>query len=138
MQKVLVDTDIILDLLAERKPFYSFAAQLFSMADKKEIKLFVPSLTFSNINYLLSRKFNNDKARKLLIQFKILITVLSVDDKIIRLALASEFKDFEDAIQYYCALENNIKILLTRNLKDYKKAKISILTAESFVKNESD
>jgi len=108
VQKVLVDTDIILDLLAERKPFYSFAAQLFSMADKKEIKLFVPSLTFSNINYLLSRKFNNDKARKLLIQFIILITVLSVDDKIIRLALASEFKDFEDAIQYHTAIENEI------------------------------
>jgi predicted nucleic acid-binding protein len=71
----------------------------------------------------------------MLLKFKTLITVLSVDDKIIELALASDFKDFEDAIQYNTAIENGITTLLTRNLKDFKKAEIVILTAHQYLKS---
>ena len=59
---------------------------------------------------------------------------MPVDDKVIELALNSDFKDFEDAVQYYCAIENGIKVLITSNLKDFKHAKITVLTAEEFVK----
>jgi hypothetical protein len=61
------------------------------------------------------------------------VNVLGVDDKIIGLSLNSEFKDFEDAIQYYTAIENNISTLITRNLKDYKYAQIAVITAEDFL-----
>ena len=135
MEKVFVDTDIILDVLSKRDPFYKFAAHLFSKADKRELEIGVSSLSFSNLNYLLSKKYGVIETRKILLRFKALVSVMTVDDKIIELALGSDFKDFEDAIQYYCAIENGYKILLTRNLKDYKKANIPIMTAESFVKN---
>jgi predicted nucleic acid-binding protein len=62
-----------------------------------------------------------------------LVSILAVNDKTIELALSSEFKDFEDAIQYYTAIENKIEILLTRNLKDFRKAEISVLTAEQYL-----
>jgi predicted nucleic acid-binding protein len=62
------------------------------------------------------------------------VEVVPVDDKVIELALNSDFKDFEDAVQYYCAIENGIKVLITRNLKDFKHAKIPVLTAEEFMK----
>src|SRR5580693_6217004 len=136
MEKVFVDTDIILDLLSYREPFYIHSANLFSAADKNEIKLFVSSLSFANLNYILSRQFSAEQARKKLFKFKTLVTVLAVTDKIVELALSSDFKDFEDALQYFSATENSIKILLTRNLKDYKNAEISILTAEQFLKGE--
>ncbi|MCW3119623.1 MAG: vapC [Chitinophagaceae bacterium] len=58
---------------------------------------------------------------------------LAVDDKIIGLSLNSDFKDFQDAIQYYTAIENNINTLVTRNLRDYKYAEIAVLTAEDFL-----
>jgi predicted nucleic acid-binding protein len=135
MPKVFVDTDIVLDLLSGRQPHYDFAAELFSMADEKHIKLNVSSLCFSNINYILSRQYNADQARKKLLKFKTLVTVLSVDDKTIELALSSDFKDFEDAIQYYTAIENNISTLLTRNLKDFRKADISVMTAEQYLES---
>lgn len=134
MEKVFVDTDIILDLLSNRLPFYIHSANLFSAADKNEIKLYVSSLSFANLNYILSKQYSADQARKKLLKFKTLVTVLSVTDKVIELALSSEFKDFEDGIQYFTAIENNIKIVLTRNLKDYKSAQISVLTAEQFLK----
>jgi predicted nucleic acid-binding protein len=136
MEKVFVDTDIILDLLRYREPFYIHSANLFSAADKNEIKLFVSSLSFANLNYILLRQFSAEQARKKLFKFKTLVTVLAVTDKIVELALSSDFKDFEDALQYFSAAENNIKILLTRNLKDYKNAEISILTAEQFLMGE--
>ena len=134
MEKVFVDTDIILDLLSNRQPFYIHSANLFSAADKNEIKLYVSSLSFANLNYILSKQYSAGQARKKLLKFKTLVTILSVTDKVIELALSSEFKDFEDGIQYFTAIENNIKIVLTRNLKDYKSAQISVLTAEQFLK----
>ena len=137
MEKVFVDTDIILDLLAQREPHYQYSAKVFSMADLGEIKLCVSSLSFSNLNYILSKQFTSEQARKKLLTFKALVTVLNVSDKSVDLALNSDFQDFEDALQYFTALESKISTLLTRNLKDYKKADISVLTAEQYIKSRT-
>jgi predicted nucleic acid-binding protein len=134
MEKVFVDTDIIFDLLSKRDPFYEFSATLFSAADQGKIKIYVSSLSFANLNYILSRQYSADQARKKLLKFKTLVSVLSVTDKIVELALSSDFKDFEDGIQYFTAIENNLKVILTRNLKDYKTAEITVMTAEQFFK----
>ncbi|HRN42539.1 MAG: PIN domain-containing protein [Flavobacteriales bacterium] len=134
MDKVFVDTDIILDLLSKREPFYTYSAHLFSEADKGKIKIHVSSLSFSNLNYILTRQYSADQARKKLLKFKTLVTVLAVTDKVVELALSSDFKDFEDGLQYFTAIENNLKTLLTRNLKDYKSAEITVMTAEQFLK----
>jgi predicted nucleic acid-binding protein len=134
MDTVFVDTDIIIDLLAAREPFYEYAAALFSLADKGKVKICVSPLLFSNVNYLLTRQYNADQARKKLLKFKTLVTVNEVNDKTIELALASDFKDFEDGIQYFTAIENGIRLLLTRNLKDYKSADIPVMTAEDYIK----
>ncbi len=136
MEKVFVDTDIILDVLSSREPFYLHAAHLFSEADKGKIKIYVSSLSFSNLNYILSRQYSVDQARKKLLKFKTLVTVLAVTDKVVELALSSDFKDFEDGLQYFTAIENNLKILLTRNLKDYKAAEITVMTAGQFLKGK--
>jgi predicted nucleic acid-binding protein len=134
MNGVFVDTDIVLDLLGNRKPFCRHAAELFSIADRSEITIFVSSLSFSNLNYILSKQYSSNQARKILMKFKTLVTVLSVSDKVVELALLSDFKDFEDALQYFTALENGVTLLLTRNLKDYKTAGIPIMTAEQYLK----
>jgi predicted nucleic acid-binding protein len=133
MEKVFVETDIVMDLLAARELFFEHAAKLFSSADKGDIQVCVSSLCFANLNYILSKQYSADQARKKLLKFKTLVTVLAVTDKVIELALSSDFRDFEDGIQYFTAIENNIKILLTRNLKDYKTAAIPVMTAEQFL-----
>lgn len=133
-RKIFVDTDVVFDLLAKREPFYTYAAQLFTNADKQEVTICVSSRCFGNLNYILSKHKSAIEARKILSRFKVLVTILPVDDKIIELALNSDFKNFEDAIQYYCAIENGINILITRNLKDFKPVRIPVLTAEEFVK----
>ncbi len=134
MAKVFVDTDIILDLLAGREPYYQYAAKLFSLADSGKLEICVSSLTFSNLNYILSKQFSVAQARKKLLTFKTLVTVLSVNEKVVDLALNSDFKDFEDALQYFTATEFKVTTLLTRNLKDFKKAEIAVLSAEQYLK----
>ncbi|MBL7843073.1 MAG: PIN domain-containing protein [Cyclobacteriaceae bacterium] len=135
MERVFVDTDVVLDLLGERQPFYKSSAQLFSKADKGEIKVFVSSLSFANMHYVLRKKFPDCEVRKILSGFKVLVSVLPVNDKIIDLALASNFSDFEDAVQYYTASEGNMKALITRNLRDYRQAKIPVMTADTYLKS---
>jgi predicted nucleic acid-binding protein len=132
-KKVFVDTDIIYDLLAKRDPFYLAAARLFTLADEGRVQIFISALSLANIHYLLSKQKSANEAKQILRKFKILVYITPLNEKLIDLALNSEFTDFEDAIQYFSALQNDIEVLLTRNLKDYKKAKISVLTAQDFI-----
>jgi predicted nucleic acid-binding protein len=136
MTKIFVDTDICLDLLSGRQPFNSVSEKLFTLADIGKIKLCVSSLSFSNIDYILQSQYKRNDSRKILATFKTLVSVLAVDNKIIELAIASDFINFEDAIQYNTAIENNIKILLTRNLKDHKKALIQVMNPETFLSGQ--
>ena len=133
MKKILVDTNIVIDLLSKREAFYQEAQELFTLADQKKVLLYVSSLTIANTHYLLSSSYKIADARKILIKFKILVNVLPMDDKILELALVSDFNDFEDAIQYHTALENNIDIILTRNKKDFKNSVLPVLNAKEFL-----
>jgi len=132
-RKIFVDTDIVYDMLASREPHYQAAAKLFTFSDEGKIKIFISALTIANIHYLISKQLSSTEAKQILRKFRLLVHIVPVNEKIIDLALNSDFGDFEDAIQYYCALENDIEIILTRNLKDYKKAQISVMTAQNFV-----
>lgn len=133
MEKVYIDTDIILDLLMKREPFYLSAAKLFKLIENNKISAFVSSLIFSNLYYIIKKSEGKEKAKNSLKKLKLLVKVLPVDEKIIELGLSSSFNDFEDSIQYYVAIENGLKNLITRNLDDYKKSKINIFTAEEFI-----
>lgn len=132
-KKVFVDTDIIYDLLGKRDPFYMAAAQLFTLADEGKVQVFISALSLANLHYMISKKRSEEEAKEILRKFKVLVHVAPLNDKIIDLALNSEFFDFEDALQYYTALQNDIEVLLTRNLKDYRKAQITVLTAQDFI-----
>jgi len=132
-KKVFVDTDIIYDLIGRRDPFYLAAAQLFTLADEGKIQIFISALSLANLHYLISKQRSEEESKEILRKFKVLVHVAPLNDKIIDLALNSEFSDLEDAIQYYSALQNEIEVLLTRNLKDYKKAQITVLTAQDFI-----
>jgi len=134
MKKLFIDTNIVLDLLAKREPFFDDAAKIFSLADKKKVKLLVSSLTFANTNYVLSKLSNPISTRDVLSRFKVIVTVVDLNDKIIELSLNDNlFSDFEDGLQYYSALENEADFIITRNLKDFKGSKIPVITAKTFL-----
>jgi predicted nucleic acid-binding protein len=133
MDNLFVDTIIVIDLLQKREEFFEEAQELFTLADKKQVKLFISSLTIANTHFLLSRYYNSNDTSKILSKFKVLVEVLPLDNKIIDLALTSDLKDFEDAIQFYTAIEHNTDIIITRNKKDFKKQSLPILTAKEYL-----
>ena len=133
MSKVFADTDVCIDLLANRKPFNAAAEKLFSLADIGKIEVCVSSLSFANIDYVLRSQYSGHDSRQIIAKFKTLVSVLPVDSKTIDLAIASDFNDFEDAIQYYSAIENGITVLVTRNIRDFKNATIKVVTPETFL-----
>ncbi len=134
MKKLLLDTNIVIDLLAQREPFYNDAAKIFSLADKKKIKISVSALTFANTNYILQKSNNIQSTREILRKLKVIVNVISLNDKVIELALNdSGFGDFEDGLQYYSALENNLDIIVTRNQKKFKASKIPVMNAAEFI-----
>ena len=134
MEHVFVDTNIVIDLLQKRENFYQEAQELFTKADRKKLKLYISALTFANTYYILSKYYSSNEAKKILSKFKVLVEVLPTTDKIIDLALASDFNDFEDAIQFYTALESNLHVIIPRNKKDFKNNLIPVFSAKEFLK----
>ncbi len=134
MKKVFVDTNIVIDLLSRREPFFEEAATLFSLADKKQIELSVSSLTIANTSFVLLKQVDSGKAKSILRKLRLIVKILPVDDKVVGLALNDEaFSDFEDGLQYFTALENGQELIITRNLKDFKSSKLPVLTAQQFI-----
>ena len=135
MKNVFLDTNIAIDLLSKREPFYNAAAILFTLGDEKYIKLHISSLSFSTIFYLLRRQLGAKDAMDILRRFRMLVHILPVKDTTVDKALDSDFTDFEDAIQYYSAIENGVKVIVTRNVKDYKASAIPVITPDEFLKS---
>ncbi|MFA6598952.1 MAG: PIN domain-containing protein [Ignavibacteriaceae bacterium] len=135
MIKLFVDSDIILDLLAQREPHYIHAAKLFTLIDKEKVIAYTSPLIFANLHYLLRKQTSNVSALKSLRKLKTLVNILPIDERVIDQSLNSEFNDFEDAIQYFTAVNNGIALIITRNKTDYKRSKIDVLTAEEFLKS---
>jgi predicted nucleic acid-binding protein len=134
MKRIFVDTNIVIDLLSRREPFFEEASELFSLADKKQVELSISSLTMANTSYALLRQMDSNKAKSVLRKLKLILKILPLDDKIIGLALDDEnFSDFEDGLQYFTAIENEQELIITRNLKDFKNSKLPTMTAKQFI-----
>lgn len=131
--KLFLDTNVVLDLLGEREPFYDAIAKIVSLSDKGKIQLTVSALTYSTIFYILSRFEDKEIVKEKIRKFKIVAQTSDLTDKIIDKGLASKFKDFEDALQYYCALKSGCSILITRNGKDFKLADIPVFSPDEYI-----
>ncbi len=134
MKKLFIDTNIVIDLLSRREPFYNESANLFSLADQKIIELSISSLTVANTSYTLLRQTNSGKAKEILRKLRLIVKILPLDDKIIGVTLNDDsFSDFEDGLQYFTAIENDQDLIITRNLKDFKASKLPVMTARQFL-----
>ena len=133
MNEVFIDTDIILDLFLKRQPFYPAAARLFSLAEHGTIKAYISPVIFSNLYYILRKGLGQELALIHLRKLRLLTNIVNVDETTIDMVLASRFKDLEDAIQYYAALDHGISVLITRNADDYVGKELSIVNAEEYL-----
>jgi len=132
MTRLFLDTNIVIDLLDRREPFCHDAVQLFTRAYYKQVQLIVSPMTYTTASFLL-HKHGADGVRKLLSNFRQLSHVATADERTVDDSLASQFNDFEDAMQYYCALKSKADIIITRNGKDFSASKLPVMTATEYL-----
>ena len=135
MRQIFIDTNVIIDFLADRSPFSEYAAILFQLAKEKKIKLFISAISFNNTYYILRKVTSHKKALSLISEIEDYVGIQETNRKILRKAIKSNFNGFENAIQYYSAIElGAIDIITTRDLKNFKKSELPVLSPETTVK----
>ena len=135
MIHILSDTDIILDVITGRLPYAVDSSSLFTLIEEGKIRSSASSLSFSNLYYVLRKYASHQRVVSRLQELAEILGILNVDESMIKQALQSGFKDFEDAIQYQAALSvPDISVIVTRNIKDYKLAGRPVMTPETFLK----
>lgn len=138
MDKVLIDTDVLLDFFFDREPYSRFATEILNLCAEQEIQGFTTASIISNVYYLLRKTAKHDVIVEKLKQLLTIIDIVKMDRNAVMRALNSEFSDFEDALQNFSAVENGyIQIILTRNIKDFKKSELAVLTPETYLKGRS-
>lgn len=133
MSRLFLDTNVILDLLAERHPFYNPIAKIATLADQKKLILVASPLSFTTVEYVLRKFEPSESVLNKLRKFKIICEISEVNDETIDKALNSDFKDFEDAVQYFSALHAQCTVIITRNEKDFKHSTLAIMTSEEYL-----
>ncbi len=138
MDKVLIDTDVLMDFFFDRKPYATYSTQVINLCAEKQIQGFTTPVIISNVYYLLRKTAKHNIIIEKIKQLLTIIEIIKMDKNAVLNALNSEFKDFEDALQNFSAIENGeIKIILTRNIKDFKKSELGILTPETYLKGKA-
>ena len=138
MDKVLLDTDVLLDFFFDRKPFSKFATIILNLCEEKKVIGFTTPVIICNVYYLLRKTAKHDIIVEKIKQLLTIIDIIEMNKSVVLNALNSEFKDFEDALQNFSALENNhINIILSRNIKDFKKSELAVFTPETYLKGKS-
>jgi predicted nucleic acid-binding protein len=134
MKKIFLDSDVILDLLLERTPHHISMAIVMEKAKDSNAILYTSSVCAVNVHYILRKSHTSEQVNNMLNKFFIYVKIIPVDSDTILLSLNSIFKDFEDAVQYYAALKNNLEVILTRNVKDYVEEQIPVMTPAEYIK----
>lgn len=135
MDSVLIDTDVLLDFFFDRKPFARYATEILNLCEENKLCGCTTPVIISNVYYILRKTAKHEIIIERIKQLLNIIDIIEIDKNAVLNALNSNFKDFEDALQNFSALENGeIKVILTRNIKDFKKSDLAILTPETYLK----
>lgn len=131
--RLFIDTNVMLDFLGEREPFYLASAKIATLADKGKIEMIASALSYATVSYFLTKFDGIDKTKEKLRKFKVISEICELDGRIIEKGLNSNFSDYEDSLQYFSALRKECDIIITRNAKDFKLSSIPIMTPDEFL-----
>lgn len=130
---ILLDTNIILDLALQRQPYFEEAIAIFKLIDKSNIRACVTASSITDIYYIVKKSKSHNEAIAIVKNIIQYFEIISVDKEIIVRAIESSMKDFEDAIQSFAALSENIDYIVTRNIKDFENSKVLAISPQEFL-----
>ena len=137
MRRVFIDTNILIDFV-ENRSGADAAEQVLENGANKQISIFASPLTFANMAYILGKRFAKEKLYPMLNALEKQIEVLPMDRDQLRKAIDYQSKDFEDMLQYQCALAGNCDVILTRDTKGFSEySLIPVMSADEFIRLSS-
>ena len=135
-EKLFIDTDIILDLAFKREPYFPYSQKIISLIENNYFDGYTSALVIANCYYIISNNADKKTAIKTISKLRSILSVLPFTDKEIGQSINSDVKDFEDGVQYFISINNNIKNFITRNISDYKALDINAITPIDFLNLE--
>lgn len=137
--RLLIDTNVVLDVLLKRQPFYKTGMEVLKLCAQKNIQEYVSASAVTDIYYIANKMIKDKRiVRDLLKNLLQVVSVAAVSEKEIIQALELEWNDFEDSVQYSVALLNTMDGLVTRNPVDYAESELSVWTPEEVLKLSAD
>ena len=133
MRRPLIDINVLLDVLGQREPFLADAERIWTAAETKQIEGLISADSFSTLYYLLRQASNARTAQRGISLLLSVFEVVELDKQILQQALDSPVKDFEDAIQFHCAVRGNADCIVTRDLRHYRNADLPVMSPGSFL-----
>jgi predicted nucleic acid-binding protein len=131
--KVLFDTNVVLDLLLERKPYLNNAIRLFNLIESKKITAYLGATTVTTIHYLTEKVLTKKQAKLVINNLLSLFKVAAVDKSTLLAGINSNFSDFEDAVLYMAAKKEKLDAIITRDKKGFKEADIEIYSPADYL-----
>lgn len=135
--KLFIDSDVVIDFFADRMPFANPASEIFELNEQGKIQIYLSAASVNNIYYIVRRFLGHKNTLKVIEELTEMTEIVGTSKKEILQALRNDFKDFEDSIQYSCALAiKNLEAILTGNIKDYSNSEIAVFTPENYLKTK--
>lgn len=131
--KVFLDTNVVLDVLGKRVPFYKTSAAVLSLAESGQVTAVLAAHSVTTIFYLMEKHFGRPKANAALLDLFNLVSVAAVDEDVLKEALSLNWKDYEDAVQAVVAIKSKSTHFITRNVRDFSNLTLKVMTPEEFL-----
>ena len=131
--RVLLDTNILIDVLTQRAPFYTDSARIWTLAEQGQLSAHISAISFNNIYYVVRRLSNRSSADRMMVLLRDIFTTITLDQKILNQAIDAGFTDFEDAIQYFSALHAQVDFIISRDVKGFPDSAVKVLTPKEFL-----
>lgn len=131
MMRVLIDTNVVIDFLQQRKPFGENAAKLFKKIDAGKVEGVIAATTITNIYYILTKSVGSGVAQDAIAQILRDLTIAAVNQDVLEQALALGFTDFEDAVQYVCGVCHGVDVIITRDVAGFRDGTIPVVSPEN-------
>ena len=134
---VFVDTNVLLDVLAHRTPFYNVAMPIWTLAETGRIEGYVAAISFTNCYYMIRKFANRTRAEEAVRALRDTFTTVDLTAQVLNQAIDAGFDDFEDAIHFHSAIQAQAECIITRNPDDFPKFPLSILSPADFLVTHS-
>ena len=131
--KVMIDTNIILDVLCNRKEFVNDSLKVFKLCEIKKIKGYISSLSIAKIVYIMRKELTNEKIEEILDKLNLIFEIIDLKGEDLNCACSLDFKDYEDAIQSVQANRIKANYIITRNINDYNNSRVTAIKPSDLI-----